>query len=90
MARTSAGTISSPTPRAPRGSNCKFVGHKWIYDKLRANDPNVKWAGCVEMRAEPYDLTDFDVRAASVPDTLFVPRIWPDEPDSSNDDGDSY
>jgi hypothetical protein len=71
------------------GSNCKFVGHKWIYEKLRANDPNVKWAGCVEMRAEPYDLTD-STPSPSVPDTLFVPRIWPDEPDSSNDDGDSY
>jgi len=71
------------------GSNCKFVGHKWIYDKLRANDPNVKWAGCVEMRAEPYDLTD-SVPSASVPDTLFVPRIWPDEPDSSNNNGHTY
>jgi Flp pilus assembly protein TadG len=71
------------------GSNCKFVGHKWLFDKLTAKDPNVKWAGCVEMRAEPNDLLD-TVPTAGTPNTLFVPRFWPDEPDSSNDDGDNY
>ena len=71
------------------GTNCKIVGHKWLFDKLTAKDANVKWAGCVEMRAEPYDLTD-SMPSASVPDTLFVPRFWPDEPDNSNDDGDNY
>ena len=35
------------------GSTCVRVGHKWLFDKLTAQDANVKWAGCVEMRAEP-------------------------------------
>jgi Flp pilus assembly protein TadG len=71
------------------GPNCKLVGHKWLFDKLTAKDPTVKWGGCVEMRAEPYDLLDTEPTTFNA-DTLFVPRLWPDEPDSSNDDGDSY
>ncbi len=71
------------------GTNCKFVGHKWLFDRLTANDPNVKWGGCVEMRAEPYDLLD-TTPTTSIADTLFVPRFWPDEPDSNNDDGNNY
>lgn len=71
------------------GSDCKFVGHKWLFSKLTAKDASVKWAGCVEMRAAPYDLLD-TTPSATNPDTLFVPRFWPDEPDGNNDDGDSY
>ena len=67
----------------------KRVGHKWLFDKLTANDANVKWEGCVEMRAEPYDILD-TTPDSGVPDTLFVPYFWPDEPDSDNDDGDTY
>jgi len=65
------------------------VGHKWLYDKLNANDSNVSWAGCVEMRASPYDVKD-TAPNSSTADTLFVPFFWPDEPDSDNDNGDSY
>jgi Flp pilus assembly protein TadG len=65
------------------------VSHKWIYDQLHADDSDVEWAGCVEMRAEPYDILDTTPDAGN-PDTLFVPFLWPDEPDSNNDDGDSY
>jgi Flp pilus assembly protein TadG len=71
------------------GANCKFVGHKWLYGKLTTNDSNVKWEGCVEMRAEPYDILDTTPTSAT-PDTMFVPYLWPDEPDSDNDDGDNY
>jgi hypothetical protein len=71
------------------GPNCVAVGHKWLYGKLTAKDPNVKWAGCVEMRAEPHDLLD-TVPSTLNPNTLFVPRLWPDEPDNNNDDGDNY
>lgn len=71
------------------GANCKNVGSKWLFSKLTAKDSNVKWAGCVEMRAEPYDLLDTEPITSS-PDTLFVPRFWPDEPDNNNDDGDTY
>lgn len=58
------------------GSN-ERVGHRWLYDKL-----DISWAGCVEMRAEPYDVLD-TVPDTANPDTLFVPMFWPDEPDSS-------
>jgi Flp pilus assembly protein TadG len=65
------------------------VGHKWLFDQLNANDSSVTWAGCVEMRADPYDLTDTAPDSGD-PDTLFVPFFWPDEPDDDNDDGDYY
>ncbi len=51
------------------------IGPKWLFDKL-----GVPWAGCVEARAEPYDLEDTPPDASN-PDTLFVPMFWPDEPD---------
>lgn len=54
------------------------IGPSWLYGKL-----GVSWAGCVEMRAEPYDVLD-TTPTSSNPDTLFVPMFWPDEPDSSN------
>jgi len=67
----------------------KTVGHKWLWNKLTANDSKVKWAGCVEMRAGAYELTA-DAPSTSVPDSLYVPFFWPDEPDSNNDNGYSY
>ena len=71
------------------GVNCKFVGHKWLYDKLTAKDSNVKWGAAWKCAPNP---TTSSTRppTASAPDTLFVPRLWPDEPDSNNDDGNSY
>ena len=68
------------------GSNCKYIGHKWLFDKLHAKNSNVKWEGCVEMRASPYDILDTTPTSAT-PDTLYVPFFWPDEPDSNNDGG---
>ena len=62
------------------GSTCKYVGHKWLFNKLHGKNSSVKWAGCVEMRAEPYDILD-TTPTSSTPDTLFVPFFWPDEPD---------
>jgi Flp pilus assembly protein TadG len=67
----------------------KTIGHKWLFNKLTANDSKVKWAGCVEMRAGAYELSDAAPDPA-VPDSLYVPYFWPDEPDGDNDDGDSY
>jgi Flp pilus assembly protein TadG len=57
------------------------VSHKWIFDQLNDDDSRVEWAGCVEMRAEPYDMLDTPPDADN-PDTLFVPFLWPDEPDT--------
>lgn len=47
------------------------------------------WAGCVEVRQAPYDVTE----AAPIPgnpQTLFVPLFAPDEPDEINADGATY
>lgn len=41
------------------------------------------WKGCVEARAEPYDLLDTSPDVGD-PDTLWVPYFWPDEPDINN------
>ena len=50
---------------------------------------DISWAGCVESRPSPYDVTDAKPKKKT-PDTLFVPVFAPDEPDWDNDDGDSY
>lgn len=47
------------------------------------------WAGCVEVRPSPHDVTD-SVPNEQTPASLFVPMFNPDEPDSANDNGDSY
>jgi Flp pilus assembly protein TadG len=55
-------------------------GHGWLFDQLTQANSSVKWAGCVEMRREPHDILDTAPNTAQ-PDTLFVPFLWPDEPD---------
>jgi hypothetical protein len=50
-----------------------------VFD-LFAAVPNTAWKGCVEARAEPYDVTD-DPPQVGNPDTLFNPWFWPDETD---------
>lgn len=64
--------------------NYKRIGPRWLYEKL-----GISWAGCVEMRAEPYDTTD-TAPDTSNPDTLWVPMFWPDEPDTSWDYWNNY
>lgn len=49
----------------------------------------VAWAGCVEARPAPHDAAD-TIPSGGDPATLFVPMFAPDEPDSGNDDGDTY
>ena len=52
---------------------------RWtLFDKL-----GVDWAGCVEMRPWPYNVTD-DTPDEMHPDTLIVPMFAPDEPDYVN------
>lgn len=53
--------------------------HFELFDAI----PNATWKGCVEARAEPYDVDD-TVPNAAMPDTLWVPWFWPDEPDSGS------
>ena len=49
----------------------------------------VTWAGCVEIRPGDLGVTDAEPDIAT-PDSLFVPSFAPDEPDSTNADGDRY
>ncbi len=51
------------------------VNHFDLFDDLGAT-----WSGCVEARPEPYDISDAPPDP-SKPDTLWVPYLWPDEPD---------
>lgn len=44
---------------------------------------NTSWAGCVEMRGQPFDVSDAAPTAAQ-PDSLFIPYFAPDEPDNEN------
>jgi Flp pilus assembly protein TadG len=55
-----------------------------VFDRM-----GVSWRGCVEARPAPYDVTDAPA-AGATPDTLFVPMLAPDEPDSVNSGGQSY
>lgn len=49
----------------------------------------VAWKGCVEARPAPHDVTA-DPPVAGHPETLFVPMLAPDEPDSVNAGGKTY
>jgi Flp pilus assembly protein TadG len=49
----------------------------------------VAWAGCVEVRPAPHDVTD-SVPSLGTPASLFVPMFNPDEPDPANSAGASY
>jgi Flp pilus assembly protein TadG len=60
------------------------VGHKFLFNKLTADTASVLWAGCVEMRAGSYELSDA-APSTSTPDSLYVPYFAPDEPDDAND-----
>lgn len=46
----------------------------------------VTWGGCVETRAQPYDVQD-TVPSAGTPATLYTPFFAPDEPDSRSKSG---
>jgi Flp pilus assembly protein TadG len=70
------------------GAACKYVGHKWLFGQIKQRYPTVKWAGCVEMRAGSYELSDA-APSTSIPDSLYVPFFSPDEPDSSTTAGSS-
>lgn len=56
--------------------NSRRVSHFDLFTRM-----NVAWKGCVEARAEPYDIDDTPPTPGN-PNTLYVPYFWPDEPDS--------
>jgi Flp pilus assembly protein TadG len=58
-----------------------------LFSKIDAKvTQSVTWAGCVESRPDPYDVTD-PAPSTSTPGTLIVPYFAPDEPDSTHLDG---
>ncbi len=59
---------------APASSFDRPVNRWDLFDDLRED-----WRGCVEARAQPYDIDDTTPQAGS-PATLFVPYFAPDEP----------
>jgi Flp pilus assembly protein TadG len=54
-------------------SNPVMINHFDLFDRI----PGASWAGCVEAREEPFDVTD-DAPSADKR-TKFVPYFWPDE-----------
>jgi hypothetical protein len=76
----SADEVQSPLNFAP---DCWIAAPSKInlFDYLDQMD-NTEWKGCVEARAEAYDVTDDPPNNSNV-DTLFVPWFWPDEIDIS-------
>ncbi|MDB5425745.1 MAG: von Willebrand factor type [Phenylobacterium sp.] len=79
---------SIPTWIDPEAKSHWSAGRKDIFDGFYTDrftmmrNINQNWAGCVEIRAQPYDVQEDPPSAAN--DTRFAPYFWPDEPDSSN------
>lgn len=55
------------------------VSHLDLFDSV-----GITWAGCVEARPEPYDISD-DPPTSTNANTLFVPYFWPDDSDKFED-----
>lgn len=58
----------------PKKGRSGFKTRFELFDMLRGTS----WAGCVEVRPSPHDVTDSEPTGG---DTLFVPMFAPDEPD---------
>ncbi len=55
------------------------VNHLQLFNWMQ----NATWRGCVEARAEPFDLDDTAPTLAN-PDTLWVPYLFPDDSDNKS------
>ncbi len=71
-------------------SNKAFTATTWVpqsrfdlFNLMAAQLSSDGWGGCVEERPAPYTTSD-TAAASSIPDTLFVPFLSPDENDSNN------
>lgn len=53
-----------------------------IYNWLKAIDVRWDWAGCFETQPYPQNVNDV-APSSSVPDSLYVPMLAPDEPDNT-------
>ncbi len=87
---SSTTTISvGPTPPNPLPSGITSYSMNWLSRWTLMDALGVPWAGCVEMRPDPYNTSDTTPDSVTA-DTLFVPMFAPDEPDKKNssEDGD--
>ncbi|PWB80354.1 MAG: hypothetical protein C3F11_18160 [Methylocystaceae bacterium] len=66
-----------------------FTNRFGVYDKLAARNSRLDWRGCFEALAYPYNVQD-TATSSSNAETLFVPYLAPDEPDSDDDYRNSY
>lgn len=62
------------------GASSKLNNFDLFKSLKNSNGSSVEWAGCVEARPYPYDVTDASPTGNS--STLFVPMFAPDEPDN--------
>ncbi|HUG60644.1 MAG TPA: TadE/TadG family type IV pilus assembly protein, partial [Methylomirabilota bacterium] len=63
------------------GTDLSTKNHWAVFQKLAEFEPTWAWKGCVEARPQPYAFNDEPPNLGS-PSTLFVPYLWPDEPDT--------
>lgn len=83
-------TRADGTPDPAEFDSAHFVNGRPSRFTLFKQLKNTSWAGCVETRPAPYDVTN-DPPTSSNPATLIVPQFSPDEPDNSNRrSGDSH
>jgi Mg-chelatase subunit ChlD len=86
---SSTSTVSvGPTPPAVLPDGISSYSTTWLSRWTLFDALNTPWAGCVEMRPDPYNTSDAapnDLDTA----TLFVPMFSPDEPDRKNSSEDA-
>ena len=67
---------------AQRAKGSPAVNNFTLFKSLKgSNGSAVSWAGCVEARPSPYDVSDATA-SSGTPSALFVPMFAPDEPDN--------
>jgi Flp pilus assembly protein TadG len=87
--KSATSTVSvGPNPPDPLPAGIVSYNTDWLSRWTLLDTLGVDWAGCVEMRPDPYSTTDTAATDVT-PDTLFVPMFAPDEPDRRNSSEDN-
>ncbi len=80
-------SAKAASPPAPADYLYGYDGNCFLLNPAKVNHftlfnqiPNSSWKGCVEARPAPFDVDDTPPDLGD-PNTLFVPFLWPDEPD---------
>lgn len=76
--RNSGWIVNSTTHAASNAPFSQGVNRFNLFSQM-----NTSWAGCVEMRGQPFDVSDAAPTSAQ-PNSLFIPYFAPDEPDDEN------